>query len=234
MKPTIGLSSRIFCCDVENTKDIQFTIKLVIRKSDGKILYAQGGHEFADAILSFLTFPLGGVVRMFEGNCSLGSIDGLHHSILDLDENKYFVTKEAKNRIVDPHLSPQFGLKNQIFPIRRPREKFYCHGNSITCEKIDYFDWTDDTDYNLVFFLPVDGYVKGPKTYVVTDDLVLKESSPTSVLHLINHFQTPLNDLKEKVINIGLNEVCDGNAYIDSNFKFLCFCVMPIVNYSSY
>jgi len=72
--------------------------------------------------------------------------------------------------------------------------------------------------------------VKGPKTYLATDDLVVTESSPTSVLHLINHFQTPLNDLKDKVINIGLNEVCDSNAYIDSIFIFLCVCVMPMVN----
>ncbi|KEH23006.1 uncharacterized protein [Medicago truncatula] len=203
MKPTIGWSSRIFGCDVENAKAIQFTIKLVIRKSDGKILYAQGDREFADLLLSFLTFPLGGVVRMFGGKCSLGSIDALYHSIVDLDENKYFVTKEAKNKIVDPHLAPQFNMRNQILPIRQPREKFYCHDDyDITCKNIDYFDCTK----KVVFFSSFDGYVKGTKTYVATDDLVVKESSPTSVLNLINHFRTPLNDLKEKVINIGINE----------------------------
>ena len=222
MKPTSGQLSSIFSCDIQNTNDIQIEVKLVIRKSDGKILYAQGGYDFANFLLSFLTFPLGGVTRMFGGNCSLGSIDSLYRSILDLDENQYFVTKEAKNRIVNPHLAPHFKLRNQILPIRQPRSMFYCHDNScITCENRDYSDLV--TDKNKVFFeRTVEGYVKAPRMYVATDDLTVTESSPTSVLNLINHFQTPLNGLKEKVINIGVNEVCKSNAIFRQFFVLLC------------
>ncbi|XP_045793849.1 uncharacterized protein LOC123888737 [Trifolium pratense] len=206
-KPTLEESSRIFAYNVENTNDIQIKLNLVLRKSDGKILYAQADHDFADLLLSFLTFPLGGVVRIFGGNCSLGSIDALYQSIVDLDENKYFVTKEAKKRIVDPHLAPQFKLSNQILPICQPRSEFYYHDECfITCEKRDYFD--DLTDKQAVYLRGiVEGYVKGPRTYVVTDNLVVTQSSPTSALHLINYFQTSLDDLKEKVINIGVNEI---------------------------
>ncbi|WJX81923.1 hypothetical protein P8452_64744 [Trifolium repens] len=178
MKPNHGWLSRIFCCDIEKTNDIQITMKLVIRKSDGKILYAEGDRDFADFLISFLTFPLGGVVHMFGGNCSLGSVDALYNSILDLDENKYFVRNEAKNRIVDPHLAPQFEL-NHILPI---------HTKTVFVER------------------SCDTFVKGPRTYVATDDLVLTESSPASVLNLINHFQTPFDDLNERVIKIGVHE----------------------------
>lgn len=132
-------------------------------------MYAQGSYDFANFLLSFLTFPLGGVLtRMFGGNCSLGSIDSLYCSILNLDGNKYFVTKEAKNRIVDPHLASQFKLRNHILPIRQPRSMFYCRDNSyITCENIDYSDLV--TDKNPVFFeRTVEGYVKVPRTYVAT------------------------------------------------------------------
>ncbi|MCH94955.1 DUF674 family protein, partial [Trifolium medium] len=169
----------MFCSDIEKANDIQITVKLVIRKSDRKILYAEGGRDFADFLISFLTFPLGGVVRMFGGNCSLGSIDALYKSILDLDEKIYFVTQEAKNRIVDPHLAPQFKIRNQILPI---------HTKAVFVERNN------------------ECFVKGPRTYIATDDLVVIESSPTSVLNLINNFQTPFEDLKEKVINIGVNE----------------------------
>ncbi|GAU49678.1 hypothetical protein TSUD_177230 [Trifolium subterraneum] len=124
-KPTPDKSSRIFAYNAENTNDIQITMKLVLRKSDGKILYAQADHDFADLILSFLTFPLGGVVN---------------------------------------------------------KQAVYLRGIG-------------------------EGYVKGPRTYVVTDNLVVTQSSPTSALHLINYFQTSLDNLKEKVINIGVNEV---------------------------
>jgi hypothetical protein len=72
------------------------------------------------------------------------------------------------------------------------------------------------------------GFVKGPAMYVVTDDLILAPSSPISSLYLINHFETPLHDVKEKVVTIGIKEV----RYI-KNLKiyhiyfyiFVWFCV---------
>jgi hypothetical protein len=227
MKPNHGWLSRIFCCNIEKTNDIQITMKLVIRKSDGKILYAEGDRDFADFLISFLTFPLGGVVRMFGGNCSLGSVDALYNSILDLDEKKYFVRNEAKNRIVDPHLAPQFQLKH-ILPIRKPRSKFYCHDDYyITCENVYYFD--DIPDTKTVFVeRSCDTFVKGPRTYVATDDLVLTESSPASVLNLINHFQTPFDDLNERVIKIGVHEVCNTNSIcLYTLFSTTGFCFGP-------
>lgn len=85
----------------DTTNNIQIILKLVVRKSNGKILYAQGDQDFANILLSFLTFPLGGVIRKLGGNSSLGNIDGLYKSIADLDEEKYFTSKEAKNMIVN-------------------------------------------------------------------------------------------------------------------------------------
>jgi hypothetical protein len=52
-----------------------------------------------------------------------------------------------------------------------------------------------------------EGYLKGPRTYLVTDDLVISPSSPISAQLLINRLQIPLDDLKEKVVIIGMNEV---------------------------
>jgi hypothetical protein len=210
MKPNHGRLSRIPCFDVEKNNDIQMTVKLVIRKSDGKILYAEGGRDFADFFISFLTFPLGGVVRMFGGNCSLGSVDALYNSILDLDENKYFVTKFY-----------QFVSHVRSFTVMT-HDDYY-----ITCENVYYFD--DIPDTKTVFVeRSCDTFVKGPRTYVATDDLVLTESSPASVLNLINHFQTPFNDLNERVIKIGVHEVCNTNSIcLYTLFSTTGFCFGP-------
>ena len=85
-------------------------LKLVIRKSDGKTLYAQGEKDFVEILLCFLAFPLGGVVSKFGGNSSLGNIDGLYKSITDFKENLYFVSEAVKNKLVDPHSIP-IGIK---------------------------------------------------------------------------------------------------------------------------
>jgi hypothetical protein len=94
--------SRIFSCDVEDvfSSSIHITVKLVVRKSDNNILYALGGQYFANLIINFLTFPLGGVLRMLQGNIdSLGSINGLHKSVTNLNEDKYR-TKVARIEVV--------------------------------------------------------------------------------------------------------------------------------------
>ncbi|WJX82525.1 V-type proton ATPase subunit C [Trifolium repens] len=44
-----------------------------------------------------------------------------------------------------------------------------------------------------------EGYVKGPRTYLVTDDMVIGPSSPISAQLLINRLQITVDDVKEKV-----------------------------------
>lgn len=119
-------SLKDFSCNVENNSNIQISLNLTIRKSDNKILFAQGEQDFADLLLNFIAFPLGGVIRKLGGKCCIGSIDGLYKSIADLDENGTLMSKEAKKRLVDPHLAPMFKLSKEILASQEPH-KFYCH-----------------------------------------------------------------------------------------------------------
>ena len=221
-KPSIG-SSRFFSSNVEISGKIQIILKLVIRKSDGKVLYAQGEQDFANLLLNFLTFPLGGIARIFGENCSLASINGLYKSIAGLNENKYMISTEAKNRLVDPCIFPQIKLSKQILPIFEPGDAEYyryCHRYS---DRIcaQFFKPCEDKSYAGKFLKinfssmvsPKEGYVKGPAMYVATDDLVVAPSSPISALGLLNRLKTPLNDLKEKVVTLGIKEVKHGETY---------------------
>ena len=235
-KPLIQRSG-VFSCDAVSKKKIKINLKLVFRKSNGKILFAQGEKDFVDLLLSFLTFPLGGVVRILDGNCSLGNIDFLYKSIVDLHANT-FLTKEAKKRLVDPHLAPQFNkLSKQILPIQKLRAHYYYYnrflglGNSIIQNQFligdenksnEYADYVrTDRQVNLVSSNPKspkasdNGYVnaEGHRKYVVTDDLVIATSSPISNLYLINNFKVPLNDVKEKLVTIGIKEVRNNVIY---------------------
>ncbi|KEH23102.1 MZB10.14 protein [Medicago truncatula] len=68
-------------------------VKAMVRKSNKKILYALGEEDFADLLLNFLTFPLGGVENMLNGNSGLDNIDNLFKSMVDLDPERYFRSK---------------------------------------------------------------------------------------------------------------------------------------------
>lgn len=217
-KPSLE-KSMFFCCDVENTTSaIQIKLKLFIRKTDFKILFALGKEDFADLILSFLTFPLGGIVTKLGGKCSLGNIDGLHKSIADLDEKIYFTSEEAKSRLLNPPLAPLFKFHKQILPIQQPRHSIYCHFQSVNYKDsvIDNEFLSDDERRstrckNMQLDIPKlsshEVYVKSPGTYVVTDNMVISPASPISALDLINQLGTPLKDLQEKVVTIGYKEV---------------------------
>jgi hypothetical protein len=115
-------------CYFDNRSDIQITVQLVIRKSNGNIVCAHGEKDFADLLLSFLTFPLGSVVRNLRGGySSMGSISGFYESIFELDVNKYLVSEEAKKRLVDPYLDSEFKSSKKILPIKKVQDHFYCY-----------------------------------------------------------------------------------------------------------
>jgi hypothetical protein len=214
-------SYKFFPCDLEKECNIQIKVKLVIRKSDGKVVYAQAEQDFADLLLSFLSFPLGAVVCVLGGICSIANIDCLYKSVVDLVESKYFVSEKAKNRLVDPPLAPVFKYSQKIFPVENPRVGYYCfyqdenYKQSINCNR---FFLTDEyrSEWGKYEKLEVEsptGYVKGPRAYMATDDLVLTPWSQISALHLINNLEIPLHDLKEKLVTIGIKDV--RNFYID-------------------
>ena len=218
-KPSLEVS-RCFSCNVQIRGNIHIKLKLVIRKSDGKVLCAQGEQDFANLLLSFLTFPLGGIARIFGENCSSGSIDRLYKSISDLKKEKYFMSNEAKNRVVNPFIAPLLKLRKQPLPIFEPSFIEYCcyHEGSIgSSDYVIYVQFSnhgEDKSYmknyetlNLSNVESPEGYVKGPAMYVATDDLVLEPLSPISAIGFLNRFNTPLNDLKEKVVTIGIKEV---------------------------
>ncbi|KAK7395223.1 hypothetical protein VNO78_15771 [Psophocarpus tetragonolobus] len=215
---------------VENSSIIQIKVKLVMRKSDGKILFAEGEEDFADFLLSFLTLPLGGVVGLLGGYSCVGCVDRLYKSVVDLNENKYMISKEVKNRLVDPGLAHQFqtNIGKQMLPISELVAEYYCcypFDHYTECifrnllYKTDYYEYDNFEKFERYTRLALvdpkspkgtegskEGYAKGPAMFMATDDLVVAPMSPISALSLLNRLKIPLNGLKEKVVAIGIKE----------------------------
>ncbi|KAL9315437.1 hypothetical protein ACSQ67_016438 [Phaseolus vulgaris] len=215
-KPLLNNSS-FYPSMVENSSTMtatQIKVKVVMRKSDGKVMFAQGDEEFVDFLFSFLTFPLGGVVRMLEGYSSIGSIDGLYNSIIGINENKYLTAKEVKNRLIDPVLAPQYKLSMQMFPINEQDTQYKCdrdRNHFYIANRDESSDINTGTS-RVLKLVPlkssggIKGYFKGPAMFMATDDLVIERMSPTSAVDLLNRLKTRLNDVEEKVVTIGIKE----------------------------
>jgi hypothetical protein len=146
---------------------------------------------------------LGGVLGKLEGKIYVGSIDGLYKSIADLNEDKYFIVKEAKNRLLRLSVLRYYYAHNDIF-----KDMLLLHDE----------DWNDGRNFKKLKLVntittpssPSMGIIRSgcPEMYIVSDDLIVEPLlSPISSVYLLQRFKTPLNDLEEKVVTIGIKEV---------------------------
>ncbi|KAK7395225.1 hypothetical protein VNO78_15773 [Psophocarpus tetragonolobus] len=158
-------------CGVENNSSMstRTDVKLVMKKSDGKVLFAQVEFPFLEFILRFLTLPLGRVTHMLGGNSSLGCVDELYKSIVDLDENKYFTSEDVKNRLLNGDVAQHFTLGSQ-------------HIESVSNFKICFNKWScplcskecDNREMKVLVKLCCLLYLLG---FIGTDDASLDPSS---------------------------------------------------------
>ncbi|KAE9618128.1 hypothetical protein Lalb_Chr03g0042891 [Lupinus albus] len=102
------------------------SLKVMRRKSSNKILFALAGDDFIDILLSFLTFPLGGVENILQGKSCLRSIDNLYKSVVVLDPIKDFKSPNLKDKLVNSRIAQQFKLQNQIFLVEEDPIVEYC------------------------------------------------------------------------------------------------------------
>jgi len=206
------------------------SVKLLVRKSSNTILFALGGEDFADFIMCLLTFPLGGVENMLNGNSYMGSIDNLYQSISVLDRSKYLRSSYVMDMLLKTPLAHQFKISNQMLPIDEVSAVCYA-----CTSKKDMFSkevsrslvssngcsyWTATYSHvHLEYLEPQSstgeaynryggrGFTKKPSVYMVTDDLVVTPGSSTSAITVLTKLRIPLSDVMECSINIGQNEV---------------------------
>ncbi|KAK7294687.1 hypothetical protein RJT34_17578 [Clitoria ternatea] len=205
----------------------QMLVKIQIRKSNGKIVFAEAEEDFADFIFSFLTFPLGGVLHMLKGFSSLSCIDKLYKSISDLNAERYLRSQEVKDKLANPRCAFHFNVSNQMLPIEADcLPVYYCYsvrnyvkdrwvysGTLVTSPKAITRGSEMDAPLNIVDprsptgeSSSTEGFAKGPSIYMVTDDLVVTPMSTVFAISYLNRLGVPLFDVEERVITIGLKE----------------------------
>ncbi|CAL0304451.1 unnamed protein product [Lupinus luteus] len=227
-------SSLLFNIDdtEENVREEMMKLKVLIRKSKMKVLFAIAEEDFVDILFSFLTFPLGGVENMMKGNTSLGSIDNLYKSLVDLDGNKYLKSPSLKDKLVKARLAQQFKLQNQLLPIDEVPISYYsCYNDFSSPSNVtgiltpaqryrkvvdDYARFLSKTYAPLSYLDPHSstfescgtgkGFIKSPSLYMVTDDLIVTPASSISIVSYLTMSNISPSDIEERVISIGRKE----------------------------
>jgi hypothetical protein len=133
---------------------------------------------------------------MFEGLSFLSSLDNLYNTMTELSSDRCLRSQYVKDRLGSPCIGLQFELRNQILPIDVSDINYYTNKNYKNKVKL-----VDPKS-------PISGgFARGPMSFMVTDDLVVSPMSSISGLAYLEKMKVPLNDVEERVINIGLKEV---------------------------
>ncbi|KAK1396241.1 hypothetical protein POM88_006104 [Heracleum sosnowskyi] len=211
---------------------IQIPLKVVIHKQEERVLYAEANSDFVhiDILFSFLTMPMGTIVRLLSRPASnssqqptIGSLNNLYKSVANL-EAKYFAQGACKDILLNTRNSAEDECRklkinvNDISPI-----EYY------TCEDMDcteksytaFFSMYDGVkckncskmlnrcaNIHNIFENDVQGvFVNPAESFLITNDLHVIPNVTASILETSE--STDIEVLEEKTLQIGWSEILD-------------------------
>ncbi|KAI9085380.1 hypothetical protein K1719_032636 [Acacia pycnantha] len=190
-------------------------LKITVSKSKNKVLYANRG-DFVDFLFSFLTMPLGSILKIFGGNdWKLGSMHNLYESVKGL--STWYTSwngnySSLNTPLLDLKVAPKYGCVRQpLIMVQEEKTPTYLYWNDIVVIR-------NTKIWNASELCVVDprcgdgikgpsvGFVKRPAIFVVTDDLQVTPLTYASSILFLQKLNAPLNDLEKHVVRIGPNE----------------------------
>ncbi|XP_021820948.1 uncharacterized protein LOC110762603 [Prunus avium] len=187
--------------DSKNDEEGMISVKLVVSKSKKMVCYAEAGEDFVSLLFSFLTLPLGFILKNMKDGSLRGCISHLYKTIQDLD-GQYMISNHHNEMILDPKLVPGFCDKNS--PLGIEEISYYHHGNGVLTTDRSLFSWEPNqlkVIGNMDDSAP--GFLKGPAMFVVTDNLVVRPISRFLELHVLKDLNVPVTDVEDQIVHVG-------------------------------
>lgn len=178
--------------DTQPEEESVTKLKLVVNKETNKVIFAEAGKDFVDVLCSFLTLPLGTIVRLSEkdsemGPVTIGCLNSLYHSVENLNEQCFWkaTSKEMllqpKNSSEDYCSTLKLNIDDTEFTKYFICSKFGGHysyyfstSTNEICPSCEYKCFTRSVAVKHFF----NGFVNGDDaTFVLTDDLIILPKS---------------------------------------------------------
>ncbi|XP_042429771.1 uncharacterized protein LOC122016511 isoform X2 [Zingiber officinale] len=168
------------------TDQPQITLRVFVNKTKNCVAFVESDLDFVDVLLSFLTLPVGTVVRLLNKQSSLGCFDKLYQSVEQLDE-KYLVTAACRSMLTNPVNSSGVQCQKLRINIDEMGELYKCpsancrhrltysYYSGLKCQCGRYMNEAISNDLNRddVNYEELHGvFIQGDK-FVVTDSLCI-------------------------------------------------------------
>ncbi|KAL7128791.1 hypothetical protein ABFS83_13G018000 [Erythranthe nasuta] len=188
-------------------EDVKFSLKVMTNKLRTKVLFAETDSDFVDVLFSFLTLPLGTIVKVLkkhygddeETAVGIGSLTSLYNGLANLD-SVHFSTDGCKEVLLNPRspsVAPSFNLKIDISK-SQPTEHFTC--KSLNCgEKVAKAAAADGGG---VFTVNSD-------SFIISDDLKIFHTTKGffQIFNIIGINDADVGDTM--IVNFGFDEIMD-------------------------
>lgn len=202
--------------------ETNIVIRLIVSKSKRRVCYAEAGEDFVNLLFSFLTLPLGFVLKQMGKNCSWkGCVDQLYKSLRDLDDT-FLKSNHHKECLVSPKVAPCFSYENNPLGI----EEATFDWMAVPSNSRDSVFMDPKFHYNEVHR----GFLKGPAIFMVTDRLVVRPISQIFGLSVRNELKVPITDIEVQSVNVGKLEV----SYVPYTIFDLLNYVLLVLNCISF
>ncbi|KAK2414537.1 hypothetical protein QL285_037120 [Trifolium repens] len=212
--------------DEQGNQHDHVPLTVFVDRDKSKVLYAEAGKDFVDALFSFITLPLGTIARLVAKEDSnmkavqFGSISSLYQSVTDLDE-QYLWSETCKEMLLKPR--NQMGcycckIKLNIDDIGPIQSYFCCEDKDCKIENRVCISLFGNLKcicgklLNREFFFKekeLNGFVKETSTFIVSDDLyVIPNNVGTKLNILPKHGLNYLDAIDRQTVNISKKEAC--------------------------
>ena len=206
----------------------EMTLKLLVDEKMKRVVFAEADKDFVDILFSFLTLPLGTIIRRLGKQSALGSsMDNLYESIESLDAAKHLQTEACKAMLLRPLSAAAYRCEDLKFNVddAKPRKVFHCKNSECCAKSICFGSPVENTRCPHCKLLmdktkgwtrwdeesvgDGDGvFVNGGVTFMISDDLQVMPASLANNLSLIQ--KLGIEDgatLEEKTMVFGTEEV---------------------------
>lgn len=187
-------------------------LKLHVTKSSNKVLFAEVEEDMVDLLISWLTFPLGLLIKHTK-NLTDGCIVNLYKSV---ESCSYLKSEECKSLLLSPKLGAFHGCSSQLLE----GEEMASETRNLFVYSSCYFSDGSSTSFpvsrNFEELNPKklgDGYARELGKFIVTDDLRVLQLSLHSFVHILKEYKISASGLVEREATIGEAQVLE-NSYI--------------------
>ncbi|KAL3845128.1 hypothetical protein ACJIZ3_002531 [Penstemon smallii] len=217
-----------------STKEVKISMKVLISKQKQKVIFAEVDADFVDILISFLTLPLGTIVRLLldkygDGAPVIGSLNTLYKGLADLDIENFWTTT-GKLMLLNPTNPFKEHLEKLKINIddTEPTKYFICENWNCTLGKnqvsVSMYHETMKCacgkSMNRAIMLSSSDSVKvgsgsgvfTPETasFIISDDLQVFPNLVGSGLQILNNLGfNGMVGVEEITVIVGLEEVMD-------------------------